>query len=204
MKYNYISIEGNIGSGKTTLSRLLGEALDGDLILENFDNNPFLALFYEDASKYGFHVELSFLVDRFHQLKNVTKGNLFGKPIIADYYIFKCLLFAKNNLNEQEFQLFRTFFGLIEDNIPKPDLIIYLDSSIQRLQRNIKKRNRSYEQNISDDYLRDIHEQYDIFLKTTEIPVMRINTDEVDLLGDKSALDSLVENLKKTTDDISG
>ncbi len=200
--YNYISIEGNIGSGKTTLSHRLAEVLDGDLILENFEDNPFLALFYEDASKYGFHVELSFLVDRFHQLKNITKGNLFGKPIIADYYIIKCLLFAKNNLNEQEFHLFRTFFGLIEDNIPKPDLIIYLHSSIDRLQKNIRKRNREYEQQISDQYLRDISEQYDMFLRTTAIPVLQINTDEVDLIGDEAALRNLVDTLQKKSNDL--
>ncbi len=196
MEYNYVCIEGNIGSGKTTLAHHLTAALDGILVLEEFQENPFLPLFYQDASKYGFHVELSFLVDRFHQLKDLQKSNLFGKPTISDYYLIKCLLFARNNLSDNEYTLFHTFFEMVKNQTPTPDLIIYLDASVRKLQKNIEKRNRSYEQSITDEYLQNIASQYDTFLKSTDIPVLRINTDKYDFIKNSEVSDQIQEVIK--------
>ncbi len=196
MKYNYVSIEGNIGSGKTTLAHRLADRMDGILVLEEFQDNPFLPLFYEDQAKYSFHLELSFLVDRLHQLQNLQKTNLFAKPTISDYYLIKCLLFAKNNLTDKEFHLFSTFFEMVKKQTPRPDLIIYLDSSIDRLQQNIKKRDRSYEQSITDEYLQNISQQYDTFLKSTDIPVLRIDTDMQDFMADPEVLDGIIESIR--------
>ncbi len=189
--YNYVSIEGNIGSGKTTLSKLLAKDMGAFLVLEEFEENPFLPLFYTQPEKYGLHVELSFLVDRYHQLRNYNKANLFETPTIADYYIIKCLLFAKNNLSENEYTLFENFYELVHENTPTPDLIIYLDSSVENLQKNIQNRNRSYEQNISDQYLESISAQYNTFLKSTEIPVLRIDAAKYDFIEDNDLRERL-------------
>ncbi len=182
--YNYVSIEGNIGSGKTTLSKLLADDMGAFLLLEEFDDNPFLPLFYKEPKKYGFHVELSFLVDRYHQLRDFTKSNIFGTPTISDYYLIKCLLFAKNNLSENEYRLFENFFQIVKENTPTPDLIIYLDASVQELQKNIRNRNRSYEQDIPDEYLAGISQQYNTFLKSTDIPILRIQSAQHDFHED--------------------
>ncbi len=182
--YNYVSIEGNIGSGKTTLAMLLAEDMGAFLLLEEFEDNPFLPLFYKEKEKYGLHVELSFLVDRYHQLRNFTKSNLFGTPTISDYYLIKCLLFAKNNLSETEYHLFESFFGIVKDNTPTPDLIIYLDAPVPHLQQNIHSRNRSYEQDISDAYLADISAQYHTFIRSTEIPTLRVDATRYDFVTD--------------------
>jgi deoxyguanosine kinase len=184
MKYQYITIEGNIGAGKTTLCNLLANAIDSKLILEQFADNPFLPKFYEAPDKYGFQLELSFLAERFKQLKELLNAqDLFQQVTITDYLFIKCKLFAQVNLADDEYRLFETLFDIIYSNLPKPEIIIFLHCPIQKLQANIKQRARDYEQTIPDDYLLNIQEAYWKLIKAIDIPTLAIDTLEVDFLN---------------------
>lgn len=154
MRYNYIAIEGNIGSGKTSLTHRIAEEFNARTIFERFEDNSFLPKFYKDPDKYAFPLEMSFLADRYQQLKDeLAKGDLFKSFTIADYFIDKSLIFARNNLQSDEFNLYARLFEIINSTLPKPELIVYLYNNIDRVQSNIKKRGRSYEINITDNYL---------------------------------------------------
>src|SRR5215217_5046880 len=154
MNYHFISIEGNIGAGKTTLAHLLSKHFNARLILEQFADNPFLSKFYENPSQYAFPLELFFMAERYKQLKElIHTTDLFQNITISDYLFTKCLLFAKVNLPEEEFRLYQKFYDIIYQQVVKPDIIIYLHVPVSKLQENIRKRNRSYEQAIPDDYL---------------------------------------------------
>lgn len=169
--HNYIAIEGNIGAGKTSLTHLIAEDFNAKPILERFADNPFLPKFYEDASRYAFTLEMSFLADRYQQITDdLQQLDLFKDFMVSDYDIYKSLIFSKITLPEDEFNLYRKLFHLMYKDIPKPDLYIYLYQNTERLQQNIKKRGRDYEQNIEDSYLDKINTGYLDFLKTqTEI-----------------------------------
>lgn len=157
----YLAIEGNIGSGKTTLSQIIAKAFNARLILEEFEENPFLKGFYNDPERYSFSVEMAFLADRYHQLKKlVGEDDLFQPNLVADYAPFKSLLFAQNNLKEEEFKLYRDFWQMSLGKLPQPDFILYLTKPIDELLRNIKKRGRTYEQNIQPEYLRELEKRY--------------------------------------------
>src|SRR3954470_8777857 len=157
MQYHYITIEGNIGAGKTTLAHLLAKRLNARLILEEFADNPFLPKFYENPKQYAFPLELFFMAERFKQQKDMLHTtDLFQNITISDYLFTKCLLFAKVNLPEEEFRLYQKFYDIINPQIPKPDILIYLHVPVSQLQKNIRKRNRSYEQSIPDEYLFDL------------------------------------------------
>lgn len=184
MHYNFISIEGNIGAGKTTLSKLLAEAYNGNLILEQYADNPFLPKFYKEPQKYAFQLELSFLADRFRQMKkDVSNRNIFQQVLISDYLFIKSKLFAKVNLPEDEYQLFETLFDIIYPNLPQPDLLIFLHAPISTLKSNIKTRNRAYEQDIPNVYLEKIQNMYNAYLNTVSFPVLLIDSREVDFLN---------------------
>src|SRR3954471_19229040 len=143
MKYNFITIEGNIGAGKTTLARTLSQKLNARLILEEFAENPFLANFYSNPEKYAFPLELFFMAERYKQLKELSQPqNLFEGVTVSDYMFTKCLLFAKVNLPTEEFKLYQKLFDIMEHQLVKPDVLIYLNASVSKLQQNIKKRNR--------------------------------------------------------------
>jgi deoxyadenosine/deoxycytidine kinase len=160
MKYKYITIEGNIGAGKTTLAQMLQKELGANLILEQFADNPFLPKFYADKDKYSFPLELSFLAERFKQLKEMLNTrDLFNQFTVSDYLFIKSKLFAKVNLQEDEYKLYETIFDIIYLNLPKPDLIIYLHAPLSKLKSNIKLRGREYEQNIEDEYLMDLQNE---------------------------------------------
>src|SRR5215217_1166818 len=149
MKYSFITIEGNIGAGKTTLAHLLSKHFNARLILEEFADNPFLPKFYENQRQYAFPLELFFMAERFKQLKDMLQTkDLFQNITIADYVFSKCLLFAKVNLPEDEFRLYQKLFDILQQQIVFPDILIYLHSPVHKLQQNIKKRNREYEQRI--------------------------------------------------------
>ena len=183
MKYNFISIEGNIGSGKTSLAKKLALDFDSKLILEEFEDNPFLPKFYRNRDQYAFPLELFFMAERYHQLKNKKDKDLFTPLTITDYFFVKSRLFAQNNLKQDELDLFSRLFNIMSSSIPSPDLVIYLYSDINRLQNNIRKRGRSFEQNISDEYLQNIQNIYlDYLKKQTSFPVILLDITKLDLL----------------------
>ncbi len=185
LQHHYIAIEGNIGAGKSTLSNMLSKDFSTKLILEEFEDNSFLPKFYKDPLRYAFPLEMSFLSDRFNQLKELPPSmDLFNRFSISDYMFAKCLLFAKVNLNEDEFQLFQRLFEIIQAQIIKPDLIVYLQNPVEKLQWNITNRGRSYEQKIPDEYLQKLHLSYMEYLQTqsTHIPVLMIDCSQLDFV----------------------
>ncbi len=197
--YNFIVIEGNIGAGKTTLATKMSENLNARLILEQFADNPFLPKFYEDPEKHAFPLELSFLAERYHQLKKeLSTQDIFKPTIISDYYFVKSLIFAKSNLKEDEFSLYTKLFHIINDSLPKPDLFVYLYHDIERLQENIRKRGRIYEQNITNDYLIKIQSAYFDFLKQMpELRIVIIDVNDVDYANNVQDYELVLTLLKK-------
>mgnify|MGYP000659682105 CR=1 FL=1 len=194
MKSNsYIAVEGNIGSGKTTLAKLLAEELNAKLILEKYEENPFLKGFYREPERYAFSVEMSFLADRYHQLSSLLdQQDLFQPHWVADYAPFKSLVFSQNNLSGAEFELYRKFWHMSLGNLRQVDLLIYLVRPVGSLQKNIQKRGRIYEQDIDNEYLTGIHKRYESFLK--QLPkekVLRLNADEYDFLESESDVKDL-------------
>lgn len=184
--YNYIVIEGNIGSGKTTLSKRISETFQSKLILEEFSDNAFLPKFYKNQERYAFPLELSFLTDRFQQLKTELldpKHNL----VVSDYYFSKSLLFAEVTLPNEEYDLYKRVYDIIYTNLPKPDLYIFLKTDTPRLLNNIEKRGRSYEQKIESDYLNKIQHIYlDYLSQQDQFPIIIIDNSEMDILNDNS------------------
>lgn len=171
--HRFIVIEGNIGAGKTALAKRIAEEYMGKLILERFSENPFLSRFYDNPKEHGFSVELSFLANRYNQLKDTLNSpGLFSNFTIADYYFVKSLIFARVNLDDDEFKLFRQLFDIMNNTLPKPDLYVYINSDTARLQQNINKRGRDYEKNISDDYLHKINDSYMAFFKQANFPIL--------------------------------
>ncbi len=198
MQHKFITVEGNIGVGKTTLSHLLQKHLNAKLILEQFTDNPFLPKFYEDREKYSFPLELSFLAERYKQLKSsLLNRDLFSEYIISDYLFIKSKMFAKVNLNEDEYKLYETMFDIIYPNLPEPDIVIYLYAPIPKLQENIKNRNRTYEQNIPNEYLQNIHEAYQTLLLNGNYKTLVIDTTTTDFLNNKEDFDKLIQYLNK-------
>ena len=199
MRYNYIAIEGNIGAGKTSLASMIAGQYNGKLILEQFEDNSFLPKFYKEPDKYAFPLEMSFLAERYQQLKDqLTKQDLFKTFTISDYLFNKSLIFAKNNLQTDEFALFSRMFTIIDEFLPKPDLMVYLYMDIPSLQRNIKLRGRSYEQSIEDSYLENIQNGYlDHIKKMTGVRVLVIDTSNTDFVNNKADYDSILELIDK-------
>ncbi len=183
MSPGYIAFEGNIGSGKTTLSSKLAKTLDARLILEEFKENAFLPLFYQNPSRYAFSLEMAFLADRYHQLQQYVADDLFQTITIADYSIYKSLVFAQNNLKDQELILYKNLFEIIARSLKQPDLVVYFNRPIKTLLQHIKKRNRPYEQNIKPEYLKNIQSHYTEFFKQNNtIPVVVIDADNYDFV----------------------
>jgi deoxyguanosine kinase len=183
-QFNYIAFEGNIGAGKTTLTTKIAEDFNAKTVLERFADNPFLPKFYEDQNRYAFPLEMSFLADRYKQLSDdLAQFDLFKDFIVADYHIFKSLIFAKITLAEDEYRLYRTLFDIVYREMPKPDLYVYLYQNIERLLENIKKRGRSYEQNIPADYLDKINSGYLDYIKSqTDLNVLIIDVSDRDFV----------------------
>ncbi len=179
---HFLVIEGNIGSGKTTLAKMLADDLNAKLILEQFAENPFLPKFYENPERYSFPLELSFLADRYKQFKKeVLNRDLFFPLVLADYYFSKTAIFAQNTLNPDEYHLFRQIFDMVSENIPRPDLYVYLHADTKNLLKNIKKRGRVYEQEISAGYLDKISSGYLNYLRGIRtFPVLIIDVNNID------------------------
>lgn len=166
VRYNYIVIEGNIGAGKTTLASMIARDHNAKLILERFADNPFLPKFYSDPTRYSFPLELSFLADRYRQLKEeLVEQDLFRSFTVADYYFMKSLVFSSQTLEKDEFSLYRQIFYIIYSSLPKPDLYVYLHVPPERLLKNIATRGREYEKSITADYLSGIQESYFNFFR---------------------------------------
>ena len=183
-QFNYIAFEGNIGAGKTTLATRIAEDFNAKTVLERFADNPFLPKFYEDQSRYAFPLEMSFLADRYKQLSDdLAQFDLFKDFIVADYHIFKSLIFSKITLAEDEYRLYRTMFDIVYREMPKPDLYIYLYQNTERLLENIKKRGRSYEQKIPASYLEKINSGYMDYIKSqTELNFLIIDVSDKDFV----------------------
>ena len=201
MKYNFITIEGNIGAGKTTLAHLLSKHFNARLILEEFAENPFLPKFYENKEQYAFPLELFFMAERYKQLKELLQSkDLFQNLTISDYLFTKCLLFAKVNLPEQEFLLYQKLFDIINPQLVQPDLLIYLHAPINKLKENIKKRNRSYEQSIGTDYLFSLQEIYSSYIRQHPVKTLFIDVSNADFLGNEKHLQIVLDALDKDYD----
>jgi len=191
--YNFIAIEGNIGAGKTTLCHQLADRFGCDLVLEQFTDNPFLPPFYEQPERYAFPVELFFMTERHKQLlEHFSQPDLFRSFTVADYFFVKTLLFAKNNLSEEEFRLFQRLFLILNATFPKPDLLLYLHRPVEVLLKQIKKRGRDIEQHITLGYLTEIQDAYLDYLKTeTETPVLVLELGDADFQGDAAAFETI-------------
>ncbi len=198
MNYHFITIEGNIGAGKTTLAHMLARHFNARLILEQFADNPFLPKFYENPAQYAFPLELFFMAERYKQMKElVHTGDLFQSVTVSDYLFTKCLLFAKVNLPDQEFLLYQKLFDIIQAQMVQPDILIYLHAPVNKLQSNIRKRNRSYEQNISDEYLYDIQETYTHYIRQHNIRTLFVDVSNADFLGNEAHLQVILDALEK-------
>ncbi|WP_321279424.1 deoxynucleoside kinase [Marinifilum fragile] len=200
MDYNFIVIEGNIGAGKTTLSHKISEERNAKLILEQFAENPFLPKFYKDPEKYSFPLEMSFLADRYNQLKKeLSERDLFKSFTISDYYFMKSLIFSKQTLQDDEYTLYRQFFHIIYNSLPKPDLYVYLHSNVEKLLSNIKKRGREYEQEITAEYLLKIQDSYfEFFKQQQDLKFLVIDTNDIDFVNQQSDYEKITEAIFET------
>lgn len=202
MEYNYIAIEGTVGAGKTTLATRIANDYNGKLVLEEFeaDKNPFLPKFYKEPDKYSFQVEMTFLALRFQQLKDkLANLDLFHDFIISDYYVAKSLIFSRNNLQEDEYDLFARFFNIIFSTMPKPELLVYLYSDVDRLQYNIRKRGRSYEQEIPDSYLADIQQGYMDFIRREQnnMRILILDTNRLDFVANEKDYQMIMDAINQ-------
>ena len=196
MKYHFITIEGNIGAGKTTLAHLLSKHFNARLILEQFADNPFLPKFYENPQQYAFPLELFFMAERFKQLKELLQQkDLFQAITISDYLFTKCLLFSKINLPEDEFRLYQRIFEIINQQLIQPDILIYLHAPVNKLQENIRKRKRSYEQNIADEYLFNIQQTYTHYIKQHNLKTIIVDATNADFLSNDKHLETIIQAL---------
>lgn len=193
LRYNYITIEGNIGAGKTSLASKLAAQSNAQLVLEQFADNPFLPSFYEQPQRYAFPLELFFMAERFQQLKETTSNpQIFSPLVIADYLFIKSLLFSRINLTEEEYKLYSRLFNYIYTTLPQPELLIYLHCEVPQLLKNIEKRGRPYEKNISAEYLQSIQNTYFDYFKTqSNLRIVIIDTTTIDFLNDSDSYEKI-------------
>jgi deoxyguanosine kinase len=201
MNYQFITIEGNIGAGKTTLAHLLSKHYNARLILEAFADNPFLPKFYENPGQFAFPLELFFMAERYKQLKELLQQkDMFQTVTVSDYLFTKCLLFAKVNLPDDEFRLYQRLFEIIHQQLVQPDILIYLHAPVSKLQENIRKRNRIYEQKIPDEYLFNIQEKYTHYIKDHRIKTLFVDASNADFLGNEKQIKVITDALEKEYD----
>lgn len=197
--YNYICIEGNIGSGKTTFCEMMQKDYNCTLILEEFDDNPFLPMFYENPEKFAFTVELFFMTERHKQMSStLSVRNMFDEFVLGDYFFLKTLLFARKNLSEEEFKLFQKIFQVLNANFQQPDLVVYFHRHVDILKQNIDKRGRPYEQNISKDYLNQVQNSYfEYFRNVLSYPVLILDLKDLNFVENKNHYEFLKSLLQK-------
>ncbi len=202
--YRYIAIEGVIGVGKTSLTHLLAERLNGREVLENPEENPFLEDFYRDPAAYAFQTQIFFLLSRYKQQKEFPQQDLFHPTTIADYLFAKDKIFAHINLSENELVLYDHIIELMEPGIPKPDLVIYLQSSTDRLMKNIKIRGRDYEKPMTEEYIRTLNEAYNhFFFNYHETPLLVVNSSRIDFVNKEKDLENLIDVITRPISGIS-
>jgi deoxyadenosine/deoxycytidine kinase len=204
IQFSFIVIEGNIGSGKTSLSKKIAQDFNGKIILEEFADNPFLPKFYKNAELNAFPLELFFMAERFQQLSSENiESDLFSEFSIADYSFFKSKLFAQNNLKEDELNLFNKLYSIMFSSVKKPDLLVYIHSDIKRLQANIKERGREYEQEIKDEYLKDIENKYfDYLKKQTDFQVLMLDVSKVNFMEDENIYNQIINEIENFEQDV--
>lgn len=194
-KFRYIAIEGPIGAGKTSLAKRLAEDLDGRLILEKPGENSFLPKFYGDMERYGLATQLSFLVARYKQQQDLLREDS-DQITICDYSFVKDLVFAGLNLNEEELKLYKQVYGLLVEDLPKPDLIVYLESDAEKLKKNVKQRKIPYEKKIKLDYLEDVLEAYkSFFFDYDKTPVVVVKYTDIDFVNNEAHYKRLLEEI---------
>ena len=197
-KSYYIIIEGTIGVGKTSLSKLLAEEIDAKLILEEFEDNPFLPDFYKDPKRYAFQTQLFFLLSRYRQQLEFQQIDIFSKSIISDYMFMKDRIFAALNLDDKEIILYDKIASILEKNVSYPDLIIFLQSDTERLMDNIKKRGRDYESNMDWNYIDSLNHIYnEFFFRYDKSPLLIINTNDIDFVNDQNDLEEILNIIQK-------
>jgi len=194
----YIAIEGVIGVGKTSLARILAQRLNARLILEKFEDNPFLSDFYNDRDRYAFQTQIFFLLSRYRQQMELFQTELFHKNLVTDYMFIKDKLFAYLNLNEKELMLYDQMLNLLLRQIPKPDLVIYLQADTERLMKNIAKRGRDFEKNIDEEYIEALNQMYNqFFFRYNETPLLIINTTDIDFVHNEDDLAEILKTIQK-------
>tara|TARA_Y100000994_G_scaffold232805_1_gene220318 strand:+ start:8389 stop:9030 length:642 start_codon:yes stop_codon:yes gene_type:complete len=195
---NYIAIEGPIGVGKTSLAKLLSKRLSAKLILEKFEDNPFLSEFYDDPTRFAFQTQLFFLLQRYQQQQDIRQVDMFHNLLISDYMFIKDRLFASLNLDDKEMNLYDSIANMMERNVINPDLIIYLQADTATLMKNIDKRGRNFESNISNEYINELNEIYtEYFFRYNDTPLVIINTNNIDFVHNPDDLDQVIQYIKQ-------
>lgn len=196
--FEFIAIEGVIGAGKTSLAKLLTERHNARLVLEQFEDNPFLPKFYQNRERYAFPTQMAFLASRFKQQQNMLSKDLFQQMTVSDYIFEKDRIFARLNLDDDELALYDSIFNIMTGISARPDLVIYLQSNVDRLMENIRRRDRDYERTISRSYLQDLSDAYNhFFYHYNKSPLIIINTSEIDFVSEQHHLDYIDEQIFK-------
>jgi deoxyguanosine kinase len=197
---HYIAIEGVIGAGKTTLAAKLGQTISARVVLEQFEENPFLKDFYRDPERYAFQTQIFFLLTRYKQQRNLYQGDLFQQILVTDYVFEKDKIFAYLNLQDEELKLYETLVSSIEHSIVAPDLVVYLQSNVERLMQNIRARGRSIESHMSEQYIKDLAEAYNyFFFRYKATPLLIVNSTEIDFVGNQENYEDLVREIFRPT-----
>ncbi len=192
----FIAIEGVIGAGKTSLAKKIKEKLNADFVLEQFETNPFLEKFYSDRKRFAFQTQMFFLINRYKQQEALNQENLFTEFIVSDYVFEKDRIFAYLNLNGEELKLYESLFPLLNRNLRKPDLVVYLQSSIERLMFNIKKRSRRIERNLTRNYIEELSDAYNhFFFRYNTTPLLIVNSTEIDFVNSEEDFDELFKQI---------